>query len=176
MAHALTQRAEFKTGSTLSYPVIIKGREGYQYHLIRINITTTGQACIGHLMTFDANSVTAADYAADGEEATMVLVDSPFNLAQLQRANAGSALSKALTFNTGYLNADAALLMPGCIVSLLIEASCALEVGNRVEAGGVGAVQVFANGPVLCTSLVYNTSGTGTDYGAFYWHGAMEVS
>ena len=153
MAHALTQTSLFRTGSTMDYPVIIKGQQGIHYYLMRMKIVTTAQCFIGALVSCPTTSVTTVEYAGDGEIPIGIIPDTPFNIKQVQKSNSGSALTKALTFTTGYLDVDVAVLLPGCIVSCLVAASNDLDISiaanSNLEVAGAGTVKKFANGPVI---------------------------
>jgi hypothetical protein len=164
----------------MDYPVIIKGKEGYHYYLMRMSIVTTNQCHIGCLVSCPTTSVTTVEYSADGEMPIGIIPDTPFNIKQVQLGNAGSALARTLTFKTGYLDVDVAVLLPGCIVSCLVAASNDLDISiaanANVEVGGTGYIKKFANGPVIGRALVYNTSGTGTDWVAVMWGAGMFAS
>jgi hypothetical protein len=116
-----------------------------------------------------ANKVDEIEYCADNGYPFGIVLDSAHNWAELEVNNPGVALTKELYFNDTSL-IDVAIPLPGTIVSVKIEASLALEVWTPMMAGATGAaIAGDDTSPNIGHSLVYNTSGDGTDAIAMYW-------
>ena len=166
MAHAKTEVNLWATGSDISFPVIMEG----PYHIFYATPTTTDHVAIGDLIVITANTVDEIEYCADNGKVIGIIPDSVWNRkAVLKNQAVGTALSKALKFNAS-IKIEVAIPLPGTIVSVKIAASRALEFGTNMMAGAVGQANVGDDSsPAFGYSLVYNTSGTGTDYVAVLW-------
>lgn len=167
--HAKTEISRWATSRTdKTAPVIIEGK---YYKLGGLTATTTNHVAIGDLVVFTANTVDEIEYCADNGFPIGIVLDSAKNWASLEANNAGTTLTKELYFNDTSL-IEIAIPLPGTIVSVKIEASTTLEVGTPMMAGATGAaIQGDDSSHNIGRSLVYNTSGTGTDSVAMYWGG-----
>jgi len=166
-AHAKTEISRWATSRTdKTCPVIIEGK---YYKLRGLTATTTNHVAIGDLIVFTANKVDEIEYCADNTNPIGIVLDTAHNWAELEVNNPGVALTKELYFNDTSL-IDIAIPLPGTIVSVKIEADTALEVGSPMMAGATGAGTVGDDtSPNIGKSLVYNTSGSGTDAVAMMW-------
>ena len=133
--------------------------------------TTTNHVAVGDLVVVTANTVNELEYCADNGNPFGIIPDTKHNWAGIEANNAGSTLTKELYFTDTY-DLDVAMPIPGTIISCKIEASSATEFGAPVMAGATGACAAGDDSsPNFGKSLVYNTSGTGTDAIACYWGG-----
>lgn len=165
-AHVKTEIAMWATGASMTYPVIIDG----PYYVFYATATTTNHVAIGDLIVITANKVDEIEYCADNGHVVGIVLDSAHNIAELlKNQTRGTAPTKDLYFNDTSI-IEVAIPLPGTIVSCKVSATVALEVGSNVMAGTTGALAVADDSsPAFGLSLVYNTSGTGTDYVAVLW-------
>lgn len=164
MAHVKTEISRWKTSSSLSDPVIMKGKLNEDYFLLPVTCTTTNHVAIGDLVVMTANTVNEVEYCADNGVVIGIVPDTVKNRKALAVNNPGVELTKALFFNDTE-EIEIAIPINPIVVSMKIEATTALEVGSPLMAGATGAATVGDDtSPNFGISLVYNTSGTGADY------------
>lgn len=168
MVSTITHRTEWKTGAALTYPVIIDG----PYYKISATPAAAGTIYIGAAIFFTAASVTTVTIATAGSLVMGVVMNTQHNRAMLAKnQTAGTVLTKALFFGTSYA-IDIAIPLPGCIVSMQVEASMGgnLEIGTGLAPDLLGCVMDQANTELcLGRSLVTYNTGTTLRWIAVYW-------
>jgi hypothetical protein len=159
MAAVVTQRSEWYVDSSTSTPVILKGKVGIDYYLVRVK-TASANVSIRHLVDFEADDLTEVDITADNGVVSGIVPDTTFNRRQLEIDNSAK-WTYAQTFASGTL-IDVAIPINNLYVSAVWEASS----GNYTPVEGLetknGKVHVqAASGRVIGKGLCIVTDGTG---------------
>ncbi len=141
-------------------PVILRGKEGEDYIVMRVLNTTTAQTRIGSMWAFtNATTTKAGDYAGDGAAGIAIVTDSIWNRGIIERTNSLSAWTKDLTVNAASQYIDVAIPLRPIVVAVEADVSETCYVGTALECGAVGRVKIFANGPVIGHSLTDKDNG-----------------
>ena len=168
MAHSITHRTEWKTGSGLTYPVIIDG----PHYKISAIPAAAATIYIGAGVYFTAAAVTTVTVSTAGSLVMGVVMNTQHNRAMLAKnQTSGTTLTKDLFFGTSYA-IDIAIPLPGCIVSMKLKTSMGgnLEIGTGLAPDVLGGVMDQANTELcLGRSLVTYNTGTGVVWIAVYW-------
>lgn len=168
MAHAIVQRTEWKTGSGLTYPVIIDG----PYYKVSATPVAAATIYIGAGVFFTAGVVTTVTITTGGSLIMGVVMNTQHNRAMLAKnQTSGTTLTKDLFFGTSYA-IDIAIPLPGCIVSMKLKASMGanLEIGTGLTTDVLGGLMDQENTEIcVARSLVTYNTGTGVVWIAVYW-------
>lgn len=174
MASTYTPYDVFRTGSNMSYPVVIKSPyENWTSLLVRVKVKTASELFIGALCE-QADSGTKGTVEKTSDKSLKVfgiVVDSLHNLRQLEIDNSGTTATKTLFFAANsYI--DILPLIPGFILSFRIAASNTIDEGNYLCSTATGDARLLAG---IATDVDQQakiarviggmiTSGTGVQY------------
>jgi hypothetical protein len=171
----LTPYDPYKTGSSLSYPVIIGSPyTDWRSLLVRVKVKTATELFLGAVCELaDTGTAKIVEKTADKSLICFgIIPDTIENRNQLQIDNSGAAITKALFFAANsYIYVLP--LIPGFIISCRLRASVAVtEVGNYLCATSTGDFRTLA---AIATDVDQqakiarviggdNTNGTGVQY------------
>ena len=167
MAAVQTYLKYLKTGSSLSYPVVMGGIDWTMF-VDSVTVKDDDEIAIGDIIILDANR--EADATGDeGVTVCAIVLDTTDNKAILE--GHGLTVSKTAQFKDGD-QIDILYLAPGLILSMKVVASdSALAIGSKVcasaTAGQIKLLDVSANDEPAARigiSLAINTNGTGVAY------------
>lgn len=168
MASAQVYLKFLKTGSALTYPVIMNTGIDWSMYVDSVTVKDDNELAIGDIIIIDANR--EAD--ATGDESVVVcaiILPTTDNKAILE--GHGLTVSKTVQFLDGD-QIDILYLVPGMILSMKVVASdSALRIGSRVTSSGTaGQIKLLdvsaSDEPAsqIGYSLAINSNGTGVAY------------
>lgn len=166
----------YKTGASMSYPIVMKSPYAdWRSLLIRVQVKTAATVRIGSLVKVNAATTTkaTAQYVeitgAISTDVAGIIPDVLENKRQLEIDNSGAAPTKALKFA-----ADSYIwmlpLIPGFVLSVELVASQAITMGSPLHSANTGGVQLgitTANDDVLAIkgrSMASIKTGTGVQW------------
>lgn len=158
MAAVVTQRSTWYVDE--NSPVILKGKEGIDYYLIRV-LTASANVYMRAMVDFEADDLNEVDVAASNGVINGIVPDTMFNRRQLEVDN-GAKWLWSHKFASG-TKIDVAIPINNIVVSAVWLASS----GNYtpvegLESAGSGKVQVqAASGRTVGKGLCIVTDGTG---------------
>lgn len=158
MASTLDLENEWYVDDTTTTPVILKGKLGEDYYLIRRPTSTTSVKIRSLVIVVGAGTCTVA---ANNGVVNGVVPDTPFNRRQLEHDNSAD-WSYALSFASGTV-IEIAIPINNIVISATWEASSGnIDHGSGLETDGTGLVHVIASGGVnIGKPLAKVTNGTG---------------
>jgi len=142
-ASVYTYLPGFKTGSALSYPVVMKtGGLNVDDFIIQMEVKDSTELAIGDICMVATTTITIDATGAKDFGAIFVVLDTPRNKAILE--SHGLTVSKAVQFTTGD-KIDVLILVPGMVLSLKYnDAAADLDIGDKIRADSAGQVTKLA--------------------------------
>jgi hypothetical protein len=147
MASVMTPYDPYKTGASLSYPVVIKSPfPDWRSLLVRVKVKTASELFIGAAVELaDTGTAVVVEKTADKSLIVFgIIPDVIENRNQLQIDNSGAAITKALFFAANsYIYVLP--LIPGFILSFRLKASTSVtEIGNYLCTTSTGDFRTLA--------------------------------
>jgi len=136
----------YRTGSSMSYPVVIKSPYAdYSSLLVRVKVKTASELFIGALCE-QADSGTKGIVEKTSDKSLKVfgiVVDNLSNIKQLEKDNSGTTATKALFFAANsYI--WVLPLISGFILSFRVPASSTIDEGNTLCSNATGEARLMA--------------------------------
>ena len=154
MASVLTQISPFNISNTTTCPVILKGRDSIDYVMKKFKTKSSASIKLRHLVKIDGTNIDTVDINGAGELPLGIVPDSVDNRKLLASQNAG-VWDYDTAFSDGSL-IDVAIPLKALLVSVVLAASNAVNIGSRIKGAASGCAALMA------TTNVRNAAGDGT--------------